>query len=38
MLKFPVWNAVEKSYKVIIDHVEMDGRGGGVHVSVKSFP
>ena len=38
VLKFLVWDAVEKSYKVIIDHVEMDGCGGGVHVSVKGFP
>ena len=38
MLKFLVWNAVKKSDQVIIDHVEMDGSGGGVHVGVKSFP
>ena len=38
MLKFPVWNAVEKSDEIVIQHVEVDGWGGVVHVSVQSFP
>ena len=38
MLKFLVWNAVKKSDEIVIQHVEMDGWGGGVHVTVKSFP
>ena len=29
-----MWDAVEESNQVIVDHVEMNGGGGGVHVVV----
>ena len=38
VLQFFMWDAVEKSYQVIVDHVEMNGGGGGVHVVVQSLP